>query len=335
MISMRSIGWAILSEHVKASPRSEADLNRREPSTSRWAVLLNASDLAFGSRELGWQGPCKPKTLLQSHPAQSRAQFLRKAAFSGVLHLALCDFFQFGMQWFEPDTIGAPIGGSIFDPSLPRFERYLQSTAISILFGGSIYAITQTVYFVFSIFGVALLRQSPNQWPPLFYSPWRSTSLRELWGDRWHHLNRNYMIIVAAKPLKRVAGESCGLIGAFALSGLLHDLGLRAVGRGSDFLAVFGFFFMMGVGVIIESLWARWANKSVSGICGWLWTFGWVALWGNRLVNAWLIRGAAAGSVVPDPLRPSKLVLSFICYLAGTVTYYISNVGPVQGCSKL
>ncbi|KIK96033.1 hypothetical protein PAXRUDRAFT_339915 [Paxillus rubicundulus Ve08.2h10] len=320
MMSMRSIGWGILSGHVKASPGSEAGLNKRELSTSRRAVLLNASDLAFGFRELGWQGPSKPKTLLQGQPAQSQTHFLRKATFSGVLHLALCDFLQFGMQWFEPDSIGAPIGGSIFDPSLPCFKRYLRSTFISILFGGSIYVATQTVYLFFSVFGVAILRQSPNQWPPLFHSPWCSASLRELWGDRWHHLNRNYMIIVAARPLKRIAGEWCGLIGAFALSGLLHDLGLRAVGRGSDFVAVFGFFFMMGVGVIVESLWARWANKSVSGVYGWLWTSGWVALWGNGLVNAWLIRGAAAGSMVPDPVRPSKLVLSFIYYLAGTVT---------------
>ncbi|KAF9223537.1 hypothetical protein BS17DRAFT_146816 [Gyrodon lividus] len=243
-----------------------------------------------------------------------------KTTFSGVLHLILCDFLQFGMQSFEPDTIGAPIGGSIFDPSLPPVKRYLRSTTISILFGISIYAITQVVYFVFSIFGVAVLRQSLNQWPPLFYSPWRSTSLRELWGNRWHHLNRNYMIVVVAKPLKHAAGEWGGLLGAFALSGLMHDLGLRAVGRGSDFVSVFGFFFMMGVGVIIESLWARWANKTVSGVYGWVWTFGWVALLGNSLVDAWLVRGGAAGSVIPDPFRPSKLVVSFTCYLASSAS---------------
>ncbi|KIJ66735.1 hypothetical protein HYDPIDRAFT_85404 [Hydnomerulius pinastri MD-312] len=313
---MRSVGWVLLGGHVKPTPGTPTDQNSKKSSWN--AFLLNACDLALGFRELNWQGPRKPERLLQARPVQSRTQFLKVAALSFILHLVLCDFLQFGVQSVAPDTIGAPIGGSIFDPLLPPVKRYLRSTAISLLFGTSIYTITHAFYDATSVFGVALLRQSPDQWPPLFDSPWRSTSLRELWGDRWHHLNRNYMMTTAVNPMKRVVGGSGGVLAAFTLSGLMHDVGLRAVGRGSDFFAVVGFFFLMGAGVILESVWSRMAKTKVSGVYGWLWTFGWVLLWANNLVNAWLVRGGAAGSVVPGPFRPSKLVVSFACYLFGT-----------------
>ncbi|KAL4066745.1 hypothetical protein J3A83DRAFT_4259327 [Scleroderma citrinum] len=309
MMSMRCIAWSVYSDQVEPLPGTPAATNAR---SGTWgSLLLNACDLAMGVRELSWRGPSKPKVLRQPHPPQRSSTFIRRRTLSVVFHLVLGDFFQFALQLFSP-KLGTPAGDSVFDPSLPALQRYLRSTLMSLLLGCMIYAATRAFYDAISVVGVLIFRQSSSQWPPLFSSPWRATSLRELWGERWHHLNRSWIINLGAKPMYHIFGPAGGVLGAFAISGLMHDLGLRAAGRGSDFLAVVGFFFMMGVGVLLESMWIAACGKSPSGVIGWLWTFGWLALWGNHIANAWLVRGVAAGAVIPEEYRPSKMAWALI-----------------------
>lgn len=309
MISMRCIEWAVYSAQVKPLQGTPADVNARRATWS--SLFLSAGNLAVGPRELDWQGPSKPKTLRKPYPFQRRSSFIRHRALSFGLHLVLSDFLLLALQSFSPE-IGTPEGGSVFDPSLPASRRYLRSTLMTLFLGSSIYTMTRTFYDGISVVGVFIFRQSPSQWPPLFSSPWRATSLKELWGERWHHLNRSWIINLGAKPMYRVFGPAGGVLGAFTISGLMHDLGLRAVGRGSDFLAVVGFFFVMGVGVILESVWIAVQGKTPSGVAGWLWTFGWVALWGHVIADAWLIRGAAAAGIIPEGYRPSKAAWAFM-----------------------
>ncbi|KAI6037694.1 hypothetical protein EDC04DRAFT_2110465 [Pisolithus marmoratus] len=309
MIVMRCITWAVYSDQVRPIPGTPADANAKRASLK--AALCNACDLALGVRELSWQGPSKPRTLLQVPPPQQRYPFLRRRTRSVILHLILGDALLYVLQSFSPE-LGTPVGGSVFDPSLPPLWRYLRSTTMTFLFGSLIYVTTRTVYDAISVLVVLILRQSPSQWPPLFFSPWMATSLTELWGDRWHHMNRSWMVALGAKPASRILGRAAGVLGAFAISGLMHDLGLRAVGRGSDFAAVFGFFFMMGVGVVMESAWRTVSGRLPSGIAGRLWVFTWLGLWGNRAADAWLTRGAATSGLVPEPYRPLKLVWAFV-----------------------
>lgn len=306
---MRCIEWAVYSAQVKPLQGTPADDNARRATWS--SLFLSAGNLAVGPRELDWQGPSKPKTLRKPYPFQRRSSFIRHRALSFGLHLVLSDFLLLALQSFSPE-IGTPEGGSVFDPSLPASRRYLRSTLMTLFLGSSIYTMTRTFYDGISVVGVFIFRQSPSQWPPLFSSPWRATSLKELWGERWHHLNRSWIINLGAKPMYRVFGPAGGVLGAFTISGLMHDLGLRAVGRGSDFLAVVGFFFVMGVGVILESVWIAVQGKTPSGVAGWLWTFGWVALWGHMIADAWLIRGAAAAGIIPEGYRPSKAAWAFM-----------------------
>lgn len=305
MIVMRCLAWAVYSDQVQPIPGSFADANAKR--ASFWATLWNVCDLALGLRELSWQGPSKPKTLLQVPLPQGRSSFLRCRTRSVIQLLVLSDVLLFALQSFSPE-LSTPAGGSVFDPSLPPFRRYLRSTTMTFLFGASVYVTTRTVYDAISVFAVFILRQSPSRWPPLFFSPWKATSLTELWGDRWHHMNRSWMVAVGSRPASRILGRAAGVLGAFALSGLMHDLGLRAVGRGSDFAAIFGFFFMMGVGVIMESAWKMMTGRLPSGIAGWLWVLTWVGLWANRATDAMLTRGAASSGFFPEPYRPFKLV---------------------------
>ncbi|KIK25036.1 hypothetical protein PISMIDRAFT_361847 [Pisolithus microcarpus 441] len=75
MIVMRCLAWAVYSDQVQPIPGSFADANAKR--ASFWATLWNVCDLALGLRELSWQGPSKPKTLLQVPLPQGRSSFLR------------------------------------------------------------------------------------------------------------------------------------------------------------------------------------------------------------------------------------------------------------------
>ncbi|KAH7921129.1 hypothetical protein BV22DRAFT_1039001 [Leucogyrophana mollusca] len=320
MMSMRCIDWAIRKEPLTRSDGASASTKhkiihrparptRLYPSQLFW----DTCDLATNLRGIGWAG--YPTTYIpQSSRSVTRTPFLRQTLLSLCLHACLCDALQHSVQFFSPDTFGSPAGGTIFDSALPPMARYARSTLTTLLFGWSIYAIAQATYDFATIVAVLVLRQRPAQWPPLFDAPWRATSLAELWGRRWHQSNRIFLIGVGAKPASYVFGRAGGVLGAFALSGVMHDFGLRAVGRGSDFGAVVGFFVVMGVGALLEALWARaFGGKGRgSGWLGWLWTVGWVTGWGNMLVEAWLTRGAAGTTVFPPLYSPTKLAVALV-----------------------
>ncbi|KAF9237187.1 hypothetical protein BU15DRAFT_63353 [Melanogaster broomeanus] len=112
---------------------------------------------------------------------------------------------------------------------------------------------------VTAMLGVAVFQQHPSQWPPLFDSPWSSTSLSDLWSRRWHQTFRHTFLAVGGRPFNFLFGRLGGVLGVFLVSGLWHDLQIRAVGRG-NFLIVVGFFTMNGVGVVLERVWKRWIN---------------------------------------------------------------------------
>ncbi|KAI6108921.1 membrane bound O-acyl transferase family-domain-containing protein [Pisolithus croceorrhizus] len=264
------------------------------------SAMLNGCDLCYNLRGIGWNWSERTHIRSPTFKIESRLIFAVLSFGRSFLYMTIGDAMDL-----------TPAGGSVFDPSLPPFRRYLRSTTMTFLFGYSTYANTRAVYEAISVFAVLILRQSPSRWPPLFFSPWRATSLTELWGNRWHHMNRSWMVALGTKPASRILGRVGGVLGAFALSGLMHDLGLRAAGRGCDFAAVFGFFFMMGVGVIIESAWRTMTGRLPSGIAGRLWVFTWVGLWGNRAADAWLTRGAVASGILPEPYRPSTLIWAF------------------------
>jgi len=108
------------------------------------------------------------------------------------------------------------------------------------------------------------------------------------------------------------AGRLGSIIGVFFVSGLLHDLGLWGMGRGTDFWHVVGFFLVMGVGVLIEAVWRNTSGTKVHGWIGWTWTMLWVIGWGNMVVDAWLRRGLAGSIFMPESLRPGKIFLDYI-----------------------
>ncbi|KAI6028994.1 membrane bound O-acyl transferase family-domain-containing protein [Pisolithus marmoratus] len=146
---------------------------------------------------------------------------------------------------------------------------------------------------------VVLLQQRPSQWPPLFNNPWFSTSLAKFWGQNWHQLFRDIFVGCGYKPLEGILGQYA-VIGAFVVSGILHDVAMRGMGHG-DTLRILGYFVMQGVGVVLERLWRQLTGRR--------------CLWGNHLVDAWAQGGMIARSEL-FPVRPVSWALNSAGLLA-------------------
>ena len=80
------------------------------------------------------------------------------------------------------------------------------------------------------------------------------------------------------------------------VSGVVHDIKLRAIGRGGNSVAIIGFWVMNGVGVVLERIWTKTTGRRVGGVRGWTWTFGWLSLWGILVADEWAKVGRFQGS---------------------------------------
>ncbi|KAF9234627.1 hypothetical protein BU15DRAFT_89926 [Melanogaster broomeanus] len=311
-LALRSTAWTVVPEPYARLPIHRSSNNLRNgdhdsPAPKSNAISIqsamwNAWDLVVNLRGIGWNWSQRlyiPKAHFQ---VESRSVFL-------VLSLCRLVFFTVAFDaacrcasWFGPDTFGSFKGGTIFDPSLPAPTRYLRSTAITMLSGFSAYFIVEAVYQLHAVEFVILFQQYPSQWPPLFDAPWMSTSLASFWGRRWHQLFRELM--------EGYFGRAGIVMGSFAVSGVLHDVGMQGMGRGTDTFRVMAFFLLHGVGVIMEYTWNKATGRRVGGFLGWLWTSAWVVLGGNVMVDVWARRGLMGSEFFPEPYRPTTLLLN-------------------------
>jgi hypothetical protein len=105
-------------------------------------------------------------------------------------------------------------------------------------------------------------------------------------------------------------------MGAFAVSGLMHDAGIWGLGLGTDFRTVGGFFLLMGAGAASEHGFKQVTGRRVGGIWGWVWTMAWTICWGTLMIDAWARRGMIAADFFPYGLRPGKLLIDVIISLS-------------------
>jgi hypothetical protein len=85
----------------------------------------------------------------------------------------------------------------------------------------------------------------------LFDAPLRSRSLAEFWSRRWNVAYSEMTAIAVYRPLAPRVGRSAALLGAFALSGLFHELAISAPVR-SGFGPPFAYFLAHGALVVLE-----------------------------------------------------------------------------------
>ncbi|KAG2158003.1 membrane bound O-acyl transferase family-domain-containing protein [Suillus bovinus] len=324
-LSMRSAAWAFAKKPYKRialqlKKEFNDDTMSSSPSnqltsvddTPLFTAIWNAWDLSVNLRGIGWdwaEGLRIPKSSLGT---KSKLEFLL-ITFVKLLFYALAfDATSGAARDFSPETFGSTKGGTIFDASLPPFSRYTRSTIITILSGWTAYFVIELVYQIHTIEFVLLFRQTPSQWPPLFDTPWLSTSLTSFWGHKWHQLFREGFISVGARPLSYLLGRTGGVMGAFLVSGALHYLGLKAMEQGGYPVVVFGFFIMQAIGLILEGMWKRHTGLRVDAFSGLLWTWLWIIFWANFMVDAWARVGLVGSKFFPDDYRPTVLLVYFL-----------------------
>jgi len=275
-------------------------------------LFIDAFDLTANLRGIGWSWSTGLKIPKETRDTSCLPSFLLSNFYSLLVHLVLGDSFLLSVQSFD-GIINSP-NATIFDSSLPPIQRYLRSCLITFLTGLGIYHSIALYYTVTTMVSLIFLpegpRNNPSQWPPLFDSPWFSTSVSEFWSMRWHQLFRNIFVKFGGVPFYILFGRVGAVFGAFLVSGILHSVGLWGMGRGTDPIRVIGFFLMMAVGIVLESLFKHFTNRKVGGIVGWMWSAFWIIGWGNLLVEAWLRKGLPSSVFLPDQWRPSLRLLA-------------------------
>lgn len=293
--------------------------------TQLGGAMWNAFDLLFNARGIGWDWG-KHIYVPPKEPGEGSSS----TATSAIGHLiafvqvqVLFDFVLFAQQsWtLHPSHLPThPAGGTIFDPTLPPLLRYGKVVAMTFLCPLGLCCSFQATYNAVAAFSIGILRQRPEQWPPLFHAPWRATSLADFWGVRWHQVFKRAFVVSGAKPAARIAGRAGGVIGAFFVSGLMHDMGVWGAGMGTDLGAITLFFTMMGVGCAIEGLFKQYTGIKVRGPVGWAWAMVWMFFWGSWIVDAWARRGLIISHMSPPNARPAL-------YWAKVVQKWISLYG--------
>lgn len=75
----------------------------------------------------------------------------------------------------------------------------------------------------------------------------------------------------------------------FMLSGLLHDVGIWGMGKGTDPWRIIGFFYLQGVGIALEGMWKKTTGRNVEGVWGRIWTWTWMIVTSHLVVEAWYV----------------------------------------------
>ena len=305
---MRGTVWAVAREPF----RRQSPSNKHRKLDSESAVFWNAWDLMCNTRGIGWNWP---RGLIVPKPAfetDSRFVFVLLSAAQLVLHALGFDACRQIIRTFSLETFGSLNGGSLFDHTLPPLLEFLRSVLVSFLAIWMTYFSMQCSYQFMAIVCIVLFQQRPSQWPPLFDSPWLSTSLSELWGRRWHQMMRDVVLNLGSQPFNSLFGRLGGVLGAFLISGIVHDIELRSYGRGGNSVTIIGFWVMNGVGVVLERIWTKTTGRRVEGVWGWTWMFGWLALWGIWMVDEWAKAGRFGVWRFPGELEPSLALAAYV-----------------------
>ncbi|KAI9569882.1 hypothetical protein HD554DRAFT_458450 [Boletus coccyginus] len=310
LIVTRSLHFALAKEPL---------VRRLRPVNSTPSTLMDAFDLALTFRSCDWDWSrglyIPPKT----RPS-NRTEFVSHVALSTAAYAFICGVLHLAIRSFSPAGPGSISGWSIFDETLPPHLRYLRSSIISIVGCFATYTFLQTGYHLCTIVGVLVLGQDPAQWPPGFDSPWRSTSLTEFWGRRWHQWPRHIFLVQAGYPLSFIFGRAGLVIGGFLSSAANHHVGLSSLDSTSKLWRMLLGFGMMVPGMFAERAFKQLTGRKVCGLAGWVWTMTWLVLWGNVLMDGFMRAGLFRAGAFTDGVPPlqalvERLVMCFDTWL--------------------
>ncbi|KAF9513101.1 hypothetical protein BS47DRAFT_1485832 [Hydnum rufescens UP504] len=247
---------------ANGSPAGEKRRPATRPSGSRniagevLAGLRDAIEVESALRGIGWEagtgsGIYIPQdTRDTAHPARFSLQTLRQLIFCFLA----TDLLESCLKLVP--GLGTPAGGSMFAFGSNVYEKYLISTGIHLITGFAILSGFAMAYYLITLIAVSIFQHHPTSWPPVFDSPWASTSLHEFWSKKWHQLLRQTFLVMGGFPLQKIFGSSGLIFGTFLASGLYHECALYAMGRGFGVQCVI-FFALQPVAIVLERLFRR------------------------------------------------------------------------------
>ncbi|KIY74176.1 hypothetical protein CYLTODRAFT_340844 [Cylindrobasidium torrendii FP15055 ss-10] len=276
-IIMRIATWTFEST-VYVRTGKNRKLN--EPRTLS-AALWDTGDLCFNFRGIGWNwghGIHVPPSQIPKNtpPDQKRRAFLYIALRDWLLNglaleaLIVLKDLLFTLNRADPLTLAYTLP--------PALRRLLESLVYPLQTYFNLSAWSKWC----ALFGVFVVRQDPDEWPPFFDSPLRATSLSELWGKRWHLGLQQFLCGTGGRLFNVLFGRVGYIMGTFIMSGLFHDAGLLGLAREDGFCHGCNltlFFVMNGVGIVLEGLFRRVTGKRVGGLNGTVWLFLWALFW--------------------------------------------------------
>ena len=311
-ISTQTAAWAFAQIQYRRY-NGAVDGRKKSSPQNIYTACWDCWDLLINPRGIGWNWPRGLVIPKRTDETDSRINFILRSAAHLSLNALAFDVCMQTIRALGPDTFGSLRGGTLFDHSLPPVLELLRSVLVSALAASSAYFILQCNHQFLVIVFVGLLRQPPSRSPPLFDSPWLSASLGDLWGRRWHQLLRDIVLSLGGQPFDYLFGRLGGVLGAFLVSGIFHDIELRSLGRGGRSVAIVGFWVMNGVGVVLERVWKKVTGRSVGGVWGRIWMAGWLLLWGIPTVDAYAQVGRFAALQLPLGFEPSRALVVFAC----------------------
>jgi len=312
VLVLRSVDWTFAKKPLRrydppAEGQHAAPIERPLSITN---VLLDALDLMCNLRGIGWSWSYKPFPKPRSW-STSIPIVLSKL----LLNFLAYDVSHYLIQLFRP-SVNVPIGDTIFDPTLSFALRWAWAGFYTVCGGVIVYTIVEVFYHTATLIGRILLRQPAWRWPPLSHRPWTSTSITDFWSFRWHQIFRHIYVVFGSRPGGALFGRPGALVGAFAVSGVMHDLGMWGFGKGTEFRSVGGFFLLMGVGAALEHGFKEVTGRRVGGLWGWVWTMVWTIGWGTLIIDALARRGIMASDFFPFGPRPGKSLVNAIASLS-------------------
>ena len=286
-------------------------------------VLLDACHLLCSQRGIGWSWS-QQSSPQSTVPTSESIPFVFATL---LLNIITFDASQYLIHRVSPSVGSNPSGGSLFDPNLEFLPRYASAAFAGICGGVWAYSLIEVAYRMGALVGRVVFRQPASDWPPISDRPWLSTSLHQYWSSRWHQQFRHLFVVFGARPGGALLGRPGALIGAFAVSAVLHYIAAFGLGSRPEFAPLGGFFLVMGFGTAMEAAFRSKTGARVQGFYGWLWTMLWTTFWGTWMMDSWARHGMLSSVFFPNWLRPGKALVDAVI----GVSTYSSNSTKMWG----
>src|SRR5579863_3699389 len=302
VMTSKSFEWTFTKKPLRKYELQDGQDTPIERPLSVANVLLDALDLFFNQRGIGWSWSSRP-FLSKSTPPPSIVSILAKMLL--IFTVLNTPTYIFDLMGISLDMTGGP---SFFGASLPLLPRMLLVLLTAFVNGMYMYMQLALMYHVATLIGRIILRQPASHWPPFFRRPWMATSIRDFWSVRWHQFFRHFFTLAGARPGGRLLGRRGAILGAFAVSGFMHMVGQWSVGGVTEFRNEGAFYLLMAVGMILEGEFERVTGSQVRGWLGWVWTMGWILSWTSYLLKLRLEDGPFPIEIFPDQLWSGKML---------------------------